>query len=146
MGFGRPRDRFDPLWRLYEYKQSKRSVGHAGQTSFAKVGNKESILSSVPHAVIAGNACVGQLPPIYVECELNITSMGITRQSQSSIQVRFLPGTTIPLEKVYLVYIKDLLFNVVPALVVRTEVVAEMSQGRSRGDVAVVRSRSEGPL
>ena len=36
--------------------------------------------------------------------------------------------------------------NVVPALIVRTEVVAEMSQGRSRGDVAVMRSWSEGPL
>ena len=36
--------------------------------------------------------------------------------------------------------------NVVPALVVRTEVVAETPQCGSRGEVAVMRSRSEGPL
>ena len=44
---------------------------------------------------------------------------------------------------IFQVYIFE---NVVPALVVRTEVVAEMmAQGRGRGNVAVMRSRKEGP-
>ena len=36
--------------------------------------------------------------------------------------------------------------NVVPVLVVRVEVDAEKSQDRGRGEAAVMRTRSEGPL